>query len=242
MIDLHCHCLPGIDDGAEDLSESLEMCRMAVADGCEVLLATPHQRHPLWENDHREMLRRLTGEIDRHLAGAPRLLPGAEIRVDSETLAEIDRLPDGELQPLADSRYLLLEFARDGHGPDPVGVIHEVRIAGWRTIIAHPELYPWLWDRPEVINQLLAAGALLQVTAMSVTGEFGRRPQAFCDRLIGDGLAHFVASDAHDVSRRPPGLTRAWRHISERWGEPVARALMCDNPQAVIENRELPVA
>lgn len=242
MVDLHFHCLPGIDDGPDDTAVALEMCRLAALDGCEAVIATPHQHHPLWENAHREGLRRLARELDHSLGGRPRVFAGAEIRVGLETLHAIDQLPDGELMPLADSRYLLLELSRDGLGPDPVEIVHEVVVAGWRAIIAHPELYPWLWERPEVVTGLLEAGALLQVTAMSVTGGMGRRPQAFCDRLIGDGMVHFVASDAHGVSRRPPGLSAARTYITQKWGEPVARALLNDNPRAVIEDRPLPLA
>lgn len=243
MIDLHCHCLPGVDDGPDLAAEALELCRQAAADGCTALVATPHQHHPLWDNDDRgELLRRveeLAAAAEAALGGALRILPGAEIRVGSETLDEVDRLPGGSLLPLAGSRYLLLEFSRRGEGPDPVETVHELSVSGWRPIVAHPEMYAWLDPTSKQVDALLEAGAMMQVTAMSVTGEFGGRAHAACAELLRRGAVHFVASDAHGVEHRPPGLGRARARLAERYGDPVARALTEDNPRAVVEDRAL---
>ena len=143
MIDIHCHILPGIDDGAENLAESVAMGRMAREDGCEVIFATPHQRHPYWWNDDGDVLAALRDEVSAGLGGAPRILAGAEVRVDSEVL---DDLEAGRVTPLGASRYLLVEFARSGIGPDPEDIVHEMVVAGWRPILAHPELLPWIAD------------------------------------------------------------------------------------------------
>lgn len=239
MIDLHCHVLPGIDDGPAEIEESVLLCRLAAAQGTDVLVATPHQHHPLWWNQDRAELERLRGELQRRLGEKPLLLPGAEIRVDSTLLEEVEKLPGGGLQPLADSSYLLLELDRRGMGPDPAEIVHEVVVAGWRPIIAHPEMYSWFMQDPSLRRRLASLGAMFQVTAMSVTGDFGRFAQANCHRLLDEGLVHFVASDTHSVDARPPGLARAFAAIAGGWGEEMARALTSDNPQAVIENRSL---
>lgn len=241
MIDLHCHVLPGVDDGAWDLDEAVLMCRMAAADGCEVVVATPHQRHPTWWNGDRGELERLRLELEAQVGGRPRIVPGAEIRVDSSIMEDIDQLPGGCLLSLAGSRYLLLELDRRGlSGPDPVELVHELLVADWRPILAHPEFYPWLTAQPDLLQRMVSMGALLQVTAMSVIGEFGRRAQTVCHELLEAGLVHFVASDAHGVHSRPPGLRTAYQRIAAGWGEETARALTLDNPSAVIENRPLP--
>src|SRR5262249_10874714 len=106
-------------------------------------------------------------------------------------------------------------------------------------ILAHPEHIPWMAESPAAVARLVALGAFSQVTAMSVTGDFGRRAQGDAWKLIDAGLVHFVASDAHDLKRRPPGLSRARRAIAGRWGEVLAARLCEENPRAVVEDRPL---
>jgi protein-tyrosine phosphatase len=239
MIDLHCHLLPGVDDGPEDMAEAVEVCRLAAADGCEVMLATPHQRHPFWWNAEREELGLLLRQLQQAVGERPQLLSGAEIHVDGEVLSEIERLPGGTLFSLAGSRYLLLEFDRRGPTVDPVHLVHELLVAGWLPVIAHPELYPWLMARPVLVDRMAGLGALYQVTAMSLTGGFGEAVARICRDLVDAGHVHFVASDTHDPFRRPPGLSAVYAEIAGRWGDSAARELTFDNPKAVIEDRPL---
>lgn len=239
MIDLHCHILPGIDDGARTLEESVEMCRMAAADGCRAMVATPHQRRGTWWNSDRESITGLARELQAALGSELRVLVGGEIHVDSELLAEVEKLPGGGLFTLAGSRYLLIELDNQGRAGEAIHLVHELSVAGWRPVIAHPELIPWVAGDADLVRRLVALGALTQVTAMSVTGEFGRGPMATAHALIDEGLAHFVASDCHGVQRRPPGLRRAYQTIAGRWGADVARRLVSDNPRAVVQNRPL---
>jgi protein-tyrosine phosphatase len=243
MIDLHCHILPGVDDGAQSLAEAVEMCRLAAADGCEAMVATPHQRRGEWWNADRGRLAVLAADLQEAVGPGFRVLLGGEIHVDSELLAEVEKLPDGGgILPLAGSRYLLIEFGSAGTAAESLHLIHELVVAGWRPVIAHPELIPWLAPDLALMALLVSRGALTQVTAMSLTGEFGRRPQNDAVALLEAGLVHFVASDSHGVRRRPPGLRRAYRTIAGRWGEEAARRLTHDNPRAVIEDRPLPEA
>lgn len=242
MIDLHCHILPGVDDGAPTLDDAVAMCRLAAAEGCEAMVATPHQRRDPWWNDDVARLRELAAELQTKAGEAIgngfRVLLGGEVHVDREVLSEIERLPGGALLPLAGSRYLLLELDRWGGVDEAVQLIHEVTVAGWRPILAHPEHIPWL--DLDLLAHLVSLGATAQVTAMSVTGDFGRRPMQDSHRMIEAGLVHFLASDAHDTRRRPPGLRRACLMIAGRWGEDLARRLSFDNPRAVVEDRPLP--
>jgi len=241
MVDLHCHLLPGIDDGAQHIEESVEMCRRAALDGCTAIVATPHQRTEPWDPRDVAALGELRRGLQERIGTSLVLLPGAEVRIDSELLDELERLPESGLLPLAGSRYLLLEFHRapSPAGIDPFDLLHELQVAGWRPIFAHPEFIPWLAVDPDLAAALVERGALFQLTAMSVTGDFGRRPQAVCETFLDRRLAHFVASDAHGPARRPPGLTRARQAIAERCGEELARRLVVDNPQAVIDDRPL---
>ena len=244
MIDLHCHILPGVDDGAPTLEEAVAMCRLAADDGCVAMVATPHQRRDPWWNDDVVELRKLAGQLQEKTQEAIgdgfRVLLGGEIHVDREVLSEVERLPGGTVLPLAGSRYLLLELDRWGSPDEAVHLVHEVTVAGRRPVLAHPELIPWL--DLGLLAHLVRLGAMAQVTAMSVTGDFGRRPMQDSHRMIEEGLVHFLASDAHDTRRRPPGLRRACLMIEERWGAGLARRLTIDNPRAVVEDRPLPAA
>ncbi|PYQ63938.1 MAG: hypothetical protein DMF53_08850 [Acidobacteria bacterium] len=242
MIDLHCHVLPGVDDGARSLEEAAAMCRLAARDGCEAMVATPHQRRGEWWNADREGLAALAGELQDAVGPGFRVYLGGEVHVDPELLAEVEKLPGGGVLPLAGSRYLLLELDSLGTPRGTIHLVHELVVAGWRPILAHPEFIPWLAPDPDLVARLVALGATTQVTAMSVTGDFGRRPQAHTWALLDAGLVHFLASDSHDTRRRPPGLRRAHDLIAERWGGETARRLAADNPRAVMENRPLPEA
>ncbi len=239
MTDLHCHILPGVDDGPWHMEESIAMCRLAEAQGCGVLVATPHQRHPTFWNDDRARLEALAAELQARLGESPRVLLGAEIRVDSGLVAAVDELPGGSVLPLAGSRYLLIELNRHEQVGDPAELVHELAVAGWQPIVAHPEHYPWLLAQPRLMERLLSLGALFQITAASLLGSFGRRAQLACRNLLDAGWVHFVASDAHGIDRRPPGLAAAYAALAQGWGEDTARALTSGNPGAVIENRSL---
>lgn len=239
MIDLHCHILPGIDDGPKTLEEATAMCRMAADEGCLAMIATPHQRRWTWWNSDREAISGLARELQAALGPQPRILVGGEVHVDSELLAEVERLPGGGICTLAGSRYLLIEFDAQGTGREAISLVHELSVAGWRPVVAHPEFIPWLAEDLELAGRLVALGASLQVTAMSVTGDFGKGPQTDTHALIDAGLAHFVASDCHGLRRRPPGLRRAYQTIAGRWGAELAKRLVSDNPRAVVQNRPL---
>lgn len=238
MIDIHCHILPGVDDGARDLREAVVMCRMAAADGCTAMIATPHQRRGEWWNADRGHLAALAAALQEAVGPDFQVLLGGEVHVDGGLLEEVERLPQGGgVVPLAGSRWLLLEFGATGTPAEASHFVHELVVAGWRPILAHPEFIPWL--DPDLVARLVAQGAATQVTAMSVTGDFGRRPQQDSLALVEAGLVHFLASDSHGTARRPPGLSRACRTLAGRWGEDLARRLTVDNPRAVIEDRPL---
>lgn len=239
MIDLHAHLLAGVDDGPTTIAEAVTMCRIAAEDGVATVVVTPHQRHELWDNQDREGLRTRLDELVAATGGSPRLVLGAEIRVDSELLAEVDALPGGSLLSLAGSRYLLLEFPTLAPGVDPFEIVHELKIAGWRPIVAHAERIPWMADDPGMLAELVRRGAHLQVTAMSVVGELGRRAYACCAFLLRENFVDFVASDAHDTTARPPRLSAAYKAIAADWGGETAARLMITNPAAVLEDRPI---
>ncbi len=239
VIDLHTHVLPGIDDGAETLAEAVELCRLAAEDGCTALVATPHRRRDEWHDRPQAELERLLDEVRAAVGERPRLLLGGEVRVDSDLARDLDLPGRGGTLPLAGSRYLLLELEPRGFGPDPAALVAELGAAGWRPIVAHPELTPSLVREPELVDRLAAAGALFQLTAASVAGDFGRLPRERALELLEAGHAHFVASDAHRPDWRPTGLSRARAEIERRFGAELATALTELHPRAVLEDRPI---
>ncbi|MCP4656978.1 MAG: hypothetical protein GY856_16325 [bacterium] len=242
MIDLHCHLLPGVDDGATDLEEALAMCRLAAVDGCAVVAATPHLRHEFWWNGDRAQLEDLYYELRDALPGEPEVLLGGEIAVNSQSVEEIYALPEGELLTLAGTRYLLLELDYMGLGPNPVELIRELTVSGWYPVVAHPERFPWLAGNLPLVAMLVEHGAHLQLTARSITGELGRAARRSSEELLDAGLVELVSSDAHGLEIRPPGLSSAYRHVGKRWGEAIAEKLFVTNPRAVVDNRPLRAA
>ena len=239
MIDLHCHILPGIDDGPKTREEAIAMCRLAFEDGCRAMVATPHQRRGRWWNSDRGAIADLARDLQAGLGTELRILVGGEVHVDSELLAEVEKLPEGGICTLAGSRYLLIELDDRGRAGEAISLVHELAVAGWIPVVAHPEFIPWLAGDLELTARLVSLGARMQLTAMSVTGDFGRPPQQTTHALIDAGLVHFIASDCHGIRRRPPGLKRAYQTVAARWGEEAARLFLVDGPRAVIEDRPL---
>lgn len=241
MIDLHCHVLPGVDDGPETLDDALMLCRAAARDGCEILVATPHLYHPLYWNGDRARLEQVHGELCEALgpptpAEVPEVRLGGEIALGRESAEQLQALPEGRLLTLGGSRYLLLELDPRGLGPDPVEVVHELKVGGFVPILAHPERVRWLIENPRLLEALLESGALLQLTGRALTGHFGKSMERICRDLLDAGLVAFVASDAHDTVFRPPGLSDAFEVVRQGWGDAVADALFRLHPRRVVDN------
>jgi len=239
VIDTHCHVLPGIDDGPATMAEAASMCFLSAADGVETIIATPHQRHQMWQNEDGAAIAALCAEVQRQVGERPRIVPGAEVRVDDTLLAAVDSYPASGLLPLAGSRYLLLEFPSFG-GPEARHVVHEVVVAGWWPVLAHAERIPRWAERPEELAELAAVGAYIQVTGGSLLGRFGKRARACLTWLLDRGLVHFVGSDAHDTDERPPGLSSVHDALTKGWGAAMADRLMRYNPADILANQRLP--
>jgi protein-tyrosine phosphatase len=241
MIDLHCHILPGLDDGATDLAAARRMCEMAAEDGVRVMVATPHQRHDRWYDTEAEDLPGRLAALRREVSDLVEVRLGAEIHVRPDLLGELEALPASGLRALAGSRYLLLELA----SAEPVGdltledLVHELNLGGWHPVFAHPEFVPGLGDDPPRARRLADLGAFFQLTAASVTGVSGLRARRVANAFFDLGIAHFLASDAHGVTWRPPGLSAARRRVARRWGEDVAWRVTEGHARAVLDDVDL---
>jgi protein-tyrosine phosphatase len=238
MVDLHCHMLPGIDDGACNLRVSLEMARIAVEDGIETTACTPHIYPGLYLNDA-EAIRRSAAELRVHLreAGIPlEITEGADIQMVVELVHE---LRAGRFPTLAGSRYFLFEPPHHTVPARFSELISEALASGYVPVITHPErltwlskeYYPWL---VEAVQQ----GAWIQVTAGALTGRFGRRARYWGERLLDDGLVHLLATDAHGVDGRPPLLAEGREAAATRVGAEESQRLVEVRPRAVLEDRD----
>jgi protein-tyrosine phosphatase len=239
FVDIHCHVLPGLDDGAKNLAESLAMCRMAAIDGMSTILATPHQLGAFSRNrgdDIRQRTAQLQEELDR--AGIPlAVLPGADVRVESGLS---DLLATGDVLTLGDHRrHVLLELPHDVYLPlEPV--LADLARAGVVAILSHPERNAGLLGRSELLGPLVDEGCLMQVTAGSFAGAFGPRCQQFAEWMLSEGLVHFVATDAHGSAARRPLMRRAFERVIELTDKDTAVDLCCRRPALVAAGRDVP--
>jgi len=236
MIDIHCHILPGIDDGAPDIETSIRMFRIASDDGITHIVATPHFTHnerPTVEDieQHVKLLREELEEKGIEV----KLLGGADIRLSYELIEGIEK---NNIPTINGSRYFLLELP-DLIPPNLDNLLFTASLNGLVPIITHPERNYSILSEPEKIESLRDAGALLQLTAMSVTGEFGSQIKKLSHMLLKKNYVDFIASDAHNINRRTPVLSKAYREVAEVLDEKEAKRIFFENPKAVIENREI---
>lgn len=233
FIDLHCHLLPGIDDGAADWDESLSMARMAAADGIGVVVATPHQCGGFAQNDA-GTIRRLVVELNERVSreGIPlRVFPGGDVRVEADL---VERLERDEVLSLADTgRYVLLELPHEVYVPLD-RLLAQLSTAGYQGILSHPERNQGILADLELVGPLVAKGCLMQVTADSLVGNFGRRAQSAGEEMIGRGWVHFVSTDAHSTAARKPVLRPAFERLLELTDRQTALDLCCRNPAQVV--------
>ncbi len=241
MIDIHCHLLPGMDDGPANMDESLAMIRLAAADGISGALCTPHWHPMLWPNERGDIesavdaLRlRLQSE-----AIAFDVWPGSELSLDGDLEAG---LAGGRLATLNKGAWVLLELP--GAFP-PAGIddfllrfIH----SGRRIVLAHPERYPFILRDPARLQAWVERGVAVQITAASLLGRLGPEVAALCRLLLEHRLVHFLASDGHGVQNRRPLLREAWAAAGEIVGPDDSLRLVKTHPQAIIRDEPLPLA
>ncbi|AZV63419.1 tyrosine-protein phosphatase [Peribacillus frigoritolerans] len=218
MIDLHCHILPGIDDGAQNLEESLAMAIQAVKVGITHLFATPHHFNGRFDNPKNEILKRVS-EFNQCLQqeNIPLTIhPGQELRIHRELFNTFER---DEILTLDNrGKYLMLELP-SGHVPDYTQeIIYELLLKGITPVIVHPERNRGLMQDKNLLFQLVNEGALTQLTAGSITGQFGMKIMSFSQKIIKHNLTHFIASDAHDVAYRGFSIKDAFDKISKSNG------------------------
>lgn len=236
MVDIHCHILPGLDDGAESLEIAQAMGEMAIADGITHVIGTPHA-NPNYQFSPRA-IRERRDELQAIFAGRLVLATGCDFHLSFENLQDIKY--DSARYTLNQKNYLLVEFADYSIPPSLDQSLHELQLAGLHPIVTHPERNPLIRAQPERLYKWLGQGCYAQITAQSLGGRFGKAAQEMAQQWLGAGAVHFIASDAHNVTSRPLLLKETFDTVAAAHGEDVARALLVDNPLAAFEGRPLP--
>jgi protein-tyrosine phosphatase len=236
MVDLHCHILPGLDDGPSTMDESLAMAEMAVADGITRVVATPHASERYLFEFAR--VRQLCGELQARVGGGLEIATGCDFHLNPENLSALRK--DASQFCINQHDYLLLEFNEISIPLSMDQTLHEIQLSGIRPIITHPERNSILRTHPERLRSWVRRGCFGQVTGGSLTGVFGPVAQKNSLDWTRGGLIHFVASDAHNTRRRPLRLQPAYDVIVDQFGQEKAHALFLENPLAAFEGRELP--
>jgi len=232
FVDIHCHILPGIDDGSPDWDTTLSMARMAVADGTRTVIVTPHQLGNFSQN-RGDSIRLLTGQLQQVLQehSIPlAVLPGGDVRIEDRM---VELLETGEVLSLGDKRkHVLLELPHELYFPLE-GVLAELNRRGMCGILSHPERNQGILRKPEILAPLVNAGCLMQVTAGSLMGTFGPKSQQLAEWMLSQGFVHFVASDAHGIKTRRPLMKRAFDRVATFADRATAIDLCTINPALV---------
>lgn len=236
MYDLHTHFLFGIDDGAETLAESLDLARHAVADGIVGCAVTPHIHHGRYPNA-RSTISLHVRAFQQALAdaGIPlQVFMGGEVRLGYEAFEQILAGEVPFLGTVNGCKVMLLELP---HDQVPVGThqfVNKLLDLNIRPLVAHPERNKGIMADVSKARALVDLGCWLQVTAGSVTGDFGDNARKVAHRLLDDDLVYIVASDAHNLQNRPPVLSKARDLIAQRWDPDLARLLFSTRPARIL--------
>jgi len=218
MIDIHSHILPTLDDGAQTLQDSLLMAKEAVKEGIHTIIATPHHKHPSYNNsktDVQQQVALLNAELQNQDIPL-KIVAGHEIRIYGEIANDLPM--DLELLTLNGSHYVLIEFP-SSHVPNYADqLFYDIQVKGFTPIIAHPERNSEFVKNPDRLYRFIKNGALSQVTAGSIAGKLGKSVQKTSIKFLEHKLAHVVASDAHNTTNRNLQWRAAWKVVEQRFG------------------------
>ena len=237
-MDIHTHILPGIDDGAADMEEALEMADMAYEEGVRYIVATPHygRMNPGYDP---EKAAKTCAALRKEIAARH---PDMKLFMGNELFyspAVLEDLKNGKARTLGGSDYVLVEFHPAEKYENIEKAVHNVVAYGYRPIIAHVERYSELYKGVGDIEELIDAGAYIQVNARSLLGSRFDKRTRWCRTLVSEGLIHFIASDCHNAKGRSPVMQAAAQRLEEWAGEETVKQIMQRNIQRLVQNKYL---
>ena len=235
MYDLHCHMLPGIDDGATDLDTAIAMARIAEQDGITHLACTPHIYPGLYENN---------GEgIKKAMQAFQLILDDNGIKLKLSYAADAHMVPElldglrtGRIPTINGSKYFLLEPSHHVAVPRFVDTVFNITASGFTPLITHPERLSWVGEHYDEFYECVKNGAWIQLTSGSVSGRFGEEAQFWSQKMLEDGIVHVLATDAHNLKQRAPYLKEGEEAAAQWVGEEEARLMVYDRPKGIWEN------
>lgn len=233
LVDIHCHILPGIDDGSKDWATSMKLARDAVKDGVTHAVCTPHTLNGRYLN-HKQDVIKLTNEYQKRLDDAEidlTVFPGQEVRLSGDLTKALD--DDDILFLDEDGRYMLLEFPSDDVPAYAKDMIFQVMQRGVTPIIVHPERNSRILKEPTILQDLIEQGCLVQITASSYVGTFGKNIEDLSRKFIEAGQCACFASDAHDLPNRQYEYSEALEKLANEFGQGMAQSFR-DNAQAIV--------
>lgn len=238
MIDIHCHILPGVDDGAADFTESLQMAQKAQEEGIKKIIATPHHQNGKYNNYKKDILQKVN-ELNDYLqieGIRVQILSGQETRIYGEMVEDYE---NGEILTLANiSNYVFVELP-SGHVPRYTEqLLFDLQMKGLAPVIVHPERNAELIEQPDKLYKFVKNGAATQITAASYSGYFGKKIQKFTADLIQANLTHFIASDAHNTTSRGFKMEEAYELVKKEFGTDLLFMFM-DNAEAIVEGQDI---
>lgn len=236
LIDIHCHILPGVDDGSPDMDTTREMLRMAWSDGITAMIATPHYRRG-YAAAPAEKLREVYQQV---AAEAKKIHPDFQIYLGNELFSSHslpERLEQGQVLTMSGSKYVLVEFLPSVEYASLSAALRELQMNGYRPIAAHVERYACLLEEPYLVQELADMGFYIQVNAMSVTGDNGYSVKRFVRKLLKYELVHFLGTDAHGTGGRRPAMQKCVSYIEKKYGEAYASKIARDNALGMLQNK-----
>lgn len=240
IYDIHCHILPGLDDGAFFIDESLQMAKMAESHRSAGIVCTPHML-PNSKYDRQTLLGvfRQTCAALRNDGIKVKLALGQEIFLNENYKTTLSSLESGELFTINHSVYPLVEFNPLENINNVYAMTEDLISRGFVPIIAHPERYEFAAEDYRTLSRLKNLGALLQINKGSITGFFGRSAKRISDYMLEERMADFIASDAHSPYRRTPPLEETHEIIAEYYSIDYANHLLSENPLRVLKNERV---
>ena len=232
MIDIHCHILPGLDDGAQNFNDSLEMAKAAVNNGIHKVVATPHHKTSRYNNPKSAIVEKVNelNELLQENQVPLEVLLGQEVRVFGELLEEYK---NEQLLTVNLQNYVLIEFPSNHVPSYTEQLFYDIQMIGLTPVIVHPERNSQIVEQPDKLYHLIEKGALSQITASSITGDLGKKIQKFSFQLIDANLTHFIATDAHNITSRPFNLAEAYDVVEKEYGIDFVDMFMSNAEQMV---------
>jgi len=238
LVDMHCHVLPGVDDGARNMEQAISMIKIASEENIGTMVLTPHFHQAKGNQDiafWKETLKQLE-EKTKEIGIEMQFYLGSELFYNHDLPDAID---NGLAISMSDSDYVLMEFRFESEYSYIKSALRDVQATGKRVILAHVERYDCLIGRDDRIEELSASGAYIQVNASSVTGELGKPIKKFVKKLMKADLIDFIATDAHSDGRRAPRMKECYAYVVKKFGQDYADRLMINNALKIVNNQDI---